>query len=312
MEDTKIALVKHEEMPLTAVEIREQVNLIQEVMKAVMKGGQHYGIIPGCGDKPALFKSGAEKIMMTFRLSADPQVEDLSTVDIIRYRVKCNMLTQSGIFKGAGIGECSSEEEKYKWRTAISEAEWNETLETQKRLKYKKDGEIKQVRTNPYDLANTILKMAKKRALIDGILTVVGASDIFTQDIEDMSDENISHDKSPIQPPQAKPQTSQPAEKTKQETATENKLIITYIKDVTEKTGQKDNKPWKKYTILGSGINDEYNTFSENIAMEAQRALEIGLQAKIEYKVGKYGNDIISLEVIEPTDKELKSKGIPY
>jgi hypothetical protein len=46
-----------------------------------------------------------------------------------------------------------------------------------------------QIRTEPADLANTILKMAKKRALIDAVLTATAASDIFTQDIEDLPPE---------------------------------------------------------------------------------------------------------------------------
>lgn len=39
---------------------------------------------------------------------------------------------------------------------------------------------------NPADYYNTCLKMAKKRALVDAILTATAASDIFTQDVEDM------------------------------------------------------------------------------------------------------------------------------
>jgi hypothetical protein len=39
---------------------------------------------------------------------------------------------------------------------------------------------------NPADYYNTCLKMAKKRAHVDAILTATAASDIFTQDIEDM------------------------------------------------------------------------------------------------------------------------------
>jgi hypothetical protein len=39
---------------------------------------------------------------------------------------------------------------------------------------------------NPADYYNTVLKMAKKRAHVDAILTATAASDIFTQDIEDM------------------------------------------------------------------------------------------------------------------------------
>jgi hypothetical protein len=38
---------------------------------------------------------------------------------------------------------------------------------------------------NPADYFNTCLKMAKKRALVDAVLTSTAASDIFTQDIEE-------------------------------------------------------------------------------------------------------------------------------
>lgn len=208
--------VYEEPKPLTAQEIRAQVNLIQEVMKAVMQQGQHYGKIPGAGDKPTLLKPGAEKIMTTFRLSADPEVEDLSLDDVIRYRVKCRLITQTGHFKGAGVGECSSEEEKYKWRSTVSEDEWKATSEERKRIAYKSKWEnnkkvpftIQQVRTNPYDLANTVLKMAKKRALVDAVLTVTAASDIFTQDIEDMPEEYFSKDTK--QPQSSKPSPRPP------------------------------------------------------------------------------------------------------
>jgi hypothetical protein len=35
-------------------------------------------------------------------------------------------------------------------------------------------------------LANTILKMAKKRALVDAAIAIARISDLFTQDVEDM------------------------------------------------------------------------------------------------------------------------------
>ena len=180
--------------PLTAVEIRAQVNLIQEVMKAVMKDGHHYGQIPGAGNKPVLFKAGAEKLLFTFRLSADPEIEDLSTGDVIRYRVRCKVYDRAGAYLGAGVGECSSDEEKYRWRAAVCKEEFEETPEDRRRMKYarRRDGgayRIAQVRTMPADLANTILKMAKKRAQIDAALTVTAASDIFAQDLEDLPEE---------------------------------------------------------------------------------------------------------------------------
>lgn len=180
---------------LTAADIRAQVNLLQDVMQEVMRKDTHFGVIPGTG-KPTLYKAGAEKIMSTFRLAADPEVTDLSHDGEIHYRVKVSVLSSSGAFLGAGIGECSSGEDKYSWRAAVCKDEFDETPENRRRIKYSKyRGNVEkknQVRTNPADVSNTILKMAKKRALIDGVLTVTAASDLFTQDIEDLPAEVVA------------------------------------------------------------------------------------------------------------------------
>jgi len=40
------------------------------------------------------------------------------------------------------------------------------------------------------ELSNTLLKMAKKRALVDATLSATRSSDLFTQDIEDMASLN--------------------------------------------------------------------------------------------------------------------------
>jgi hypothetical protein len=212
--------------PLTLAQVKDQVHLLQEILKGVMTEGQHYGKIPGAGDKPTLLKPGAEKIMSTFQLWPDPEVEDLSFNDVIRYRVKIKLINKvSGITEGAGVGECSTEEEKYKWRAVVSEDEWNATPESHKRIKFGKKWEnnkqvgyqVKQIRTNPYDLANTVVKMAKKRALVDAVLTATAASDIFTQDIEDMPPEvlNRGNGKAATQ----KPPTTEPQRKSEKKEA---------------------------------------------------------------------------------------------
>jgi len=83
-------------------------------------------------------------------------------------------------------------EEKYKWRKPVCDQEFDEAPEDRKRLVWKKgydnkpDYQLKQVRTQPADLANTILKMANKRSLVAAVLNTTAASDIFTQDIEDI------------------------------------------------------------------------------------------------------------------------------
>ena len=195
----------------TADEIKAQVRRIQEVMQAVMKKDTHYGVIPGT-PKPTLYKAGSEVLLSTFRVAVEPEVDDLSTSDEIRYRVRAVGRHQTtGIIVGIGVGECSSSEEKYKWRDAICDEEFNATDDDRRRIKYqrKQAGHYcrYQVRTEPSDVANTVLKMAKKRAQIDMTLTALAASDIFTQDAEDLPDgmQNMADDA-----PRGKPETQAP------------------------------------------------------------------------------------------------------
>lgn len=201
-------IVQYQE-PLTAVAIRAQVNLVQEVMKAVMKDGTHYGVIPGT-PKPSLWKPGAEVLAATFRIAVSYKIEDLSTTDVARYRVSAIGTHQtSGIVMGEGMGECSSGEEKYKWRKAVNANEFAAIPEDRRRVKFGKSYDVNQVRTEPADLANTILKMACKRAQVAMILNVTAASDCFTQDLEDIPEELLDkatgeiHKKEPQPIPQA-------------------------------------------------------------------------------------------------------------
>jgi hypothetical protein len=186
------AVAVYGERSLTAADIRAQVNLIQDVMRAVMIEGTHYGKIPGT-QTASLYKPGAEKLMATFRLGSDVDVEDLGTNGEVHYRVKYKIIAPDGRLLGVGVGECSSQEEKYAWRRPVCKEEFDDTAENMRRIKYKSwQGKVErqqQVRTNPSDVRNTILKMAKKRAMVDAVLTVTAASDIFTQDIEDLPEE---------------------------------------------------------------------------------------------------------------------------
>jgi len=199
MSGSALAVATEVQQTLPAVlsvgQVVANVRLIQEVMGAVMKEGTHYGVIPGC-NKPSLWKPGAEVLGVTFRIATSYTTEDLSTDDVVRYRVRCIGTHQTtGIVMGEGMGECSSNEEKYKWRKATNK-EWENTPEHRRRVKYgysrdRGEYQIKQVRTEPADLANTILKMACKRAQVAMAINVTGASDIFTQDIEDLPEEYV-------------------------------------------------------------------------------------------------------------------------
>lgn len=152
---------------LTADQIVARSRMIHKVMKDAMRDGVDYGVITGCGPRPCLLKPGAEKLLMVFQVAAKVSVNDLSTPpDVYRYRVIVSLISQAGVYLGDGVGEATSLEKK-----------WHE----------RKDGSP----VNAPDVCNTILKMAKKRALVDAVLTVLGASDIFTQDVDEMDPDTV-------------------------------------------------------------------------------------------------------------------------
>lgn len=176
-----------------AAEIRGQVNMVQAVMGEVMQKDVHYGTIPGT-PKPTLYQAGAQVLCATFHFRPDYEVMEREVGDgLVRYSVKCRLFhQQTGIEVATGVGTCSSGEAKYMWRRPICKEEFDETPEDQRRKLWKKGyqgakpTQDMQVRTNPADQENTILKMASKRAYIQAVLNATAASDMFTQDVEDL------------------------------------------------------------------------------------------------------------------------------
>lgn len=175
---------------MDVAEVLSHLTVIQKVMKEVMKPDVHYGKIPGT-PKPTLLKPGAELLCMVFHIAPSYRVEDLSTADSTRYRVTCHGSHQgTGVVLGEGMGEAASTEEKYKWRKAICDEEWNEAMPDRRREKFGRGQNgvyrQKQIRTEAADAANTVLKMANKRAQVAMVLNVLAASDMFSQDLEDL------------------------------------------------------------------------------------------------------------------------------
>lgn len=187
--------------------VRDQVNRIQALMKNVMQPDQHYGVIPGCGAKPTLLQPGAEKIAMMFGWTATYDVERHEEDGGHReYDVTCTLTNrQTGELMGMGVGLCSTMESKYRYRKGDGFEPTGQPIPRDARerkadyrrqgLGMKKvDGEWLWVRfsdervENPdiADTYNTVLKMAKKRAFVDAVKSTAAASDVFTQDIEEL------------------------------------------------------------------------------------------------------------------------------
>jgi hypothetical protein len=185
------------DQPKSIATIGAQRTAIRELMQAHMKEGVHFLTIPGT-DKPTLTKPGSELILSMFHIAAEPIVEDLSTPDEMRYRVFIQLTEMgTGRFLGKGVGEASSMETKYAWRKMVCQEEFDETPADRKRVIWKTgygknpSYRLSQVRTEMSDVANTILKMSKKRAQIDATLTATAASDLFMQDAQEVIDAGL-------------------------------------------------------------------------------------------------------------------------
>jgi len=155
-----------------------------------------YGVIPGT-TKPTLLKPGAEKIAKLLGLADTYEILDKAEewkMPFFRYLVKCKLVhVGMNAVISEGMGECNSMESKYRWRW-VSERDLPEgvdksNLVTQERKSSKTGGHWTVYRLDNDDIysqVNTILKMAKKRALVDAALSAGRLSDVFTQDIEDI------------------------------------------------------------------------------------------------------------------------------
>jgi hypothetical protein len=210
---------RHRDFSLSSMPISQllgQLAVVQECMKYAMVKDRHYGTIPGCGDKPALFKEGAEKLAFMFRMAPSFTIEERNLDRGHReYRITCTMRQiGSGIVLGEGVGCASTMEGKWRFRTGpvklterlVPKEYWDTKRDnppaaqaiigkgnTPKKgsdgLWYIAEGGGEKIEhDNPSDYYNTILKMAKKRAQVDATLTCTAASDCFAQDLEEILD----------------------------------------------------------------------------------------------------------------------------
>jgi len=213
--------------PITAAELKSRLRLIQEVMAGVMQPEIDYGKIPGT-DKPTLLKPGAEKLSVLFQLdvqlSNEKQWGPGEHLTVVSHATVFHAPTGSRL--GYGEGVCTTRERKYakrkQERTCPSCGEaavikgkaeygggwlcWKKRggcgakfADGAPEIEDQEAGEIE----NPDlpDLWNTVVKMAEKRARVDAVLAVTGASALFTQDIEDAVPAPDAEAEPPARPP---------------------------------------------------------------------------------------------------------------
>jgi ssDNA-binding Zn-finger/Zn-ribbon topoisomerase 1 len=207
--------------------MENNLGIIQKCMGRVLKENIHYGVIPGT-KKPTLLKPGADVLVRLFNFSPSFAITKTDKAGGHReYEICASLTGPAGNFLGSADASCSTLEAKYRYRKGGIEcpecgaknvkkgsAQYGGGFYCSTRdggcgAKFKdRDPRIDNQETgrvenpDPADLWNTVLKMAEKRALVAVVLMVTGASYLFTQDMEDLTDYTDS-----IIPPPPKPKS---------------------------------------------------------------------------------------------------------
>lgn len=218
--ENEVAVVQQHQMAgmiewVSPQQVVAQVKHVQDIMKSVMREGEHYGKIPGT-KKQCLFKSGAEILGLTFRLIPEFDVAQKDFGNGHReITVTCRLRNPAGSLVGQGVGSCSTMESKYRWRSGadledtgkpIPKEYWDAKKDNPAKAQAIIGGKGFVAKKNDLDawtihaksvgdrsenpdiadVWNTVLKMAKKRAHVDATITATATSDMFTQDVEDL------------------------------------------------------------------------------------------------------------------------------
>lgn len=200
-------------MVVSLSDLRENLSQLDEFKRSIMVEGVDFGTIPGT-PKPTLLKPGAEKLSLAFGLA--PNFEPANRIEdwergFFHYEERCILISRrSGQTVATANGSANSREPRYRWRDAKPTCpDCGMDLRRSKRREgdtdepgwycWAKTGgcgatwpkdTVKAVgrieNPEPYELCNTIMKMAQKRALVAAVLIATGGSGIWTQDVEDM------------------------------------------------------------------------------------------------------------------------------
>lgn len=166
--------------PLSIEEAKDFENKINQCIEELFVENIHYGTVTGI-KKKFLFKAGGEVIINLLgvcqRTEIIEKTEDFNN-GFFSYTCKTWLITSSGVVRSEGLGCCNSRENKYQ-------------------------------KSNPYNIQNILIKLAKKRSMIDAVLGIGALSNRFSQD-EDLV-EPITEGKNPEELKQ--PKASKPATK---------------------------------------------------------------------------------------------------
>jgi len=227
----------------------ERVNLLKELMKRCMVEGQHYGTIPGA-KKPSLWKPGAELICTLFQLGtrypkASMRIERENGHFL--FTLTCELFhVPTGRVVGEGVGAGSTMEYRFRVQTEDRYSAGGAGSNSPSGA-----GQPIKAKYTPFDFYNTVLKIARKRSMIDAVLTACGASEIFTQDVEDNPELCQEVDRPPARRTLPKPPPGSPRAKARTEGPPGGERLVT---GVVKRAWQNEYQGTRYYFVkLGDG-----------------------------------------------------------
>lgn len=213
-----LAAMSDEDFERNLDAMRKGVTRAARMKEAIMVADEDYGLIPGT-KKATLLKPGAEKLALAYGLTGRfghsityGHAEDEPPITVV---VDCflHLGGHDGPVVAQGMGMASSFENRYRWRkggrvcpdcskegviwTKGRGGQWWHPSDAKPnggcganfpkddvRLTSQETGQVEN--PDPFELGNTLLKMAEKRAYVDAVLRATASSGLFTQDMEDI------------------------------------------------------------------------------------------------------------------------------
>ena len=178
------AIALRQKDPIKYAALQRQI--LAKTFETLMVSGIDYGKVDGCGDKPMLFKAGAEKAASVFDLAIKielvKEIEDWDK-EFFSYTIKAIVSDRSNRTLAECIGSCNSKEKKYRYRWIpekfATEDQKANKVSRKESKRYRGTFDIQVPNPDICDQVNTIMKMAEKRAMVGAVLIATNSSAFF-------------------------------------------------------------------------------------------------------------------------------------
>ena len=153
---------------LTLEQYQNEYDDLNKFVETFLVNGTDYGILPQQkSKKPCLYKIGALKLVHYFQYTSKIEItrryENYDS-GVFSYEVIMRLYDKEGCLCSEGVGIANSRENKY-------------------------------TKMDSFSIQNVLIKMAKKRALVDAVLSCGNLSEFFTQDINSINEELLKDER---------------------------------------------------------------------------------------------------------------------